>query len=114
MQLAAGLPHRETSDSVIWQKHIQHHHNEYQGSPRMFAEPPPLHSVDPTHNTNIFVKFVDDTTVVGLISSGEETNYRNKVNLLAPLCRDNNLSLNVEEMVVDFWRTHTQPTSDVR
>ncbi len=57
------------------------------------------------------IKFADDTTVVGLISNRDETNYRSQVSRLAGWCSDNNLSLNVKktkEIVVDFRRVHTQ------
>ncbi len=63
------------------------------------------------YNSNLFVKFADDTTVVGLISNRDETNYKSEVSRLAGWCSDNNLSLNVEktkEIVVDFRRVHTQ------
>ncbi|XP_037548521.1 uncharacterized protein LOC119425069, partial [Nematolebias whitei] len=56
-------------------------------------------------------KFADDTTVVGLISNNDETDYRNKVSRLALWCRHNNLSLNVDktkEIVVDFRKMHAQ------
>ncbi len=69
------------------------------------------HDCTPSHNSNLFIKFADDTTVVGLISNRDETNYRSEVSRLAGWCRDNNLSLNVEKMkeiVVDFRRVHTQ------
>ncbi|KAM7374814.1 hypothetical protein PAMP_007451 [Pampus punctatissimus] len=69
------------------------------------------HDCSPTHNTNLFVKFADDTTVVGLINKNDESNYRDEVSQLAKWCRDNNLSLNVEktkEIVVDFRRAPTQ------
>ncbi len=69
------------------------------------------HDCTPSHNSNLFMKFADDTTVVGLISNRDETNYRSEVSRLAGWCRDNNLSLNVEKMkeiVVDFRRVHTQ------
>ncbi len=79
----------------------------------MFAQPPALHSADctPKHSTNLFIKFADDTTVVGLINNNDEANYRDEVTQLATWCSDNNLSLNVEktkEIVVDFWRAHAQ------
>ncbi len=54
--------------------------------------------------------FADDTTVVGLISNRDKTNYRSEVSRLAGWCSDNNLSLNVEktkEIVVDFRRVHS-------
>ncbi len=69
------------------------------------------HDCTPSHNSNIFIKFADDTTVVGLISNQDETNYRSEVSHLAGWCRVNNLSLNVEktkEIVVDFRKVHTQ------
>ncbi len=69
------------------------------------------HDCTPSHNSNIFIKFADDTTVVGLISNRDETNYRSEVSHLAGWCRVNNLSLNVEktkEIVVDFRKVHTQ------
>ena len=69
------------------------------------------HDCKPTFSANHIVKFADNTTVVGLISNNDETNYR-KVNQLALWCQNNNLFLNVEktkEIVVDFRRTHYQP-----
>ncbi|KAL0159464.1 hypothetical protein M9458_043189, partial [Cirrhinus mrigala] len=69
------------------------------------------HDCTPSHSSNLFIKFADDTTVVGLISKSDETDYRSEVSRLAVWCRDNNLSLNVEktkEIVVDFRRAHTQ------
>ena len=63
------------------------------------------------HNSNLFVKFADDTTVVGLINNNDESNYRDEVSQLATWCRVNNLSVNVEktkDIVVDFWRAATQ------
>ncbi len=69
------------------------------------------HDCTPSHNSNLFIKFADDTTVVGLISNRDETNYRSEVSHLAGWCRVNNLSLNVEktkEIVVDFRKVHTQ------
>ncbi len=69
------------------------------------------HDCTPSHNSNIFIKFADDTTVVGLISNRDETNYRSEVSHLAGWCRVNTLSLNMEktkEIVVDFRKVHTQ------
>ncbi|KAI3376743.1 hypothetical protein L3Q82_000086 [Scortum barcoo] len=57
------------------------------------------------------VKFADDTTLVGLITKGDETHYRKEVQLLTRWCKDNNLLLNVsktKEIVVSFQRGHTQ------
>merc|ERR1712082_280173 len=69
------------------------------------------HDCTPKHSTNVFVKFADDTTVVGLIHNNDESSYRDEVSQLTTWCGDNNLILNVEktkEVVVDFRRTHTQ------
>lgn len=30
---------------------------------------------DPIHSSNLFIKFADETTVEGLFSTGDETNY---------------------------------------
>ncbi|KAI2645994.1 hypothetical protein H4Q32_025360 [Labeo rohita] len=78
-------------------------------SPLLFTLP--THDCTPSHSSNLFIKFADDTTVVGLISKRDETDYRSEVSRLAVWCRDNNLSLNVEktkEIIVDFRRAHTQ------
>ena len=64
-----------------------------------------------THSSNHFIKFADDTTVVGLVRNNNETHYRREVSQLATWCIDNNLFLNVEktkEIVDDFRRTCTQ------
>ncbi len=69
------------------------------------------HDCTPSHNSNLFIKFADDMSVVGLISNRDKTNNRSEVSRLAGWCSDNNLSLNVEktkEIVVDFRRVHTQ------
>ena len=69
------------------------------------------HDCTTTYSNNHIVKFADDTTLVGLITKGDETQYRMEVDLLTTWCRDNNLLLNVsktKEIVVDFQRGHTQ------
>ncbi len=48
----------------------------------------------PAHHSNTIVKYADDTTVVGLISGGDESAYRDEVEQLEQLCGDNNLLLN--------------------
>ena len=61
----------------------------------------------------LVVKFSDDTTVVGLVSEGDEGRYRREVERLTDWCSDNNLVLNVaktKEMVIDF-RKRRCPTS---
>uniref|UniRef100_A0A672HXF0 Reverse transcriptase domain-containing protein n=1 Tax=Salarias fasciatus TaxID=181472 RepID=A0A672HXF0_SALFA len=69
------------------------------------------HDCTPSSSSNLFIKFADDTTVVGLINNDDETTYRSEVSRLATWCQDNNLHLNVEktkEIVVDFRREHSQ------
>ncbi|KAI4874696.1 hypothetical protein NFI96_021606, partial [Prochilodus magdalenae] len=54
-------------------------------------------------NTSI-IKFADDTTVIGLITGGDETAYRREVAELVGWCDYNNLSLNTDktkEIIVD-------------
>ena len=53
-------------------------------SPFLYA----LYTYDcvPLHHSNIIVKFADDTTVVGLISGGDETAYSEEVQRLAAWC----------------------------
>uniref|UniRef100_A0A8C7YJU6 Reverse transcriptase domain-containing protein n=1 Tax=Oryzias sinensis TaxID=183150 RepID=A0A8C7YJU6_9TELE len=70
------------------------------------------HDCSPQHNSNLIVTFADDTTVVGLISKGDEAAYREEVLKLATWCSDNNLALNTKktkEIVVDFRRHSTDP-----
>ncbi|KAK3570013.1 hypothetical protein QTP86_009167 [Hemibagrus guttatus] len=70
------------------------------------------------HSSNHIVKFVDDTTVVGLISKNDESAYREEVQHLTAWCKANSLSLNVDktkEMVGDFRRAqsdHSPPFID--
>ena len=57
------------------------------------------------HDSNTFIKFADDTTLVGLITDNDETAYREEVRDLARWCQNNNLFLNVtkiKEMIVDY------------
>ncbi|KAI4900347.1 hypothetical protein NFI96_028637, partial [Prochilodus magdalenae] len=54
--------------------------------------------------SNTSIKFADDTTVIGLITGGDETAYRREVAELVDWCDYNNLSLNTDktkEMIVD-------------
>lgn len=66
----------------------------------------------PTHNNNLIVKFADDTTVVGLISKGDEAAYREEVLKLTAWCSENNLALNTgktKEIIVHFRNHNTDP-----
>jgi len=56
-----------------------------------------------THGSNAILKFVDDTTILGLITNNDETSYREEVRDLATWCQGNKLSLIVcltKEMIV--------------
>ncbi|KAJ8364924.1 hypothetical protein SKAU_G00137550 [Synaphobranchus kaupii] len=85
------------------------------GSPQGCVLSPLLYSLythhfSAAHPSNSIIKFADDTTVVGCISRGDETAYRDEVEQLSVLCKANNLQLNklkTQEMVVDFRRKKT-------
>ena len=64
----------------------------------------------PTPSGNYIIKFADDTTVVGLISEGDESAYRAEVEELSGWCTVNNLALNTsktKELVIDYRRKST-------
>ena len=53
-------------------------------------------------------KYSDESAVVGFISHGQETEYRELVDRFVPWCGNNDLILNVKkmkEMIVDFERS---------
>ncbi|XP_044155393.1 monocarboxylate transporter 4-like [Bufo gargarizans] len=57
------------------------------------------------YGSNSIIKFADDSTVIGLISDNDESDYREQVKHLAVWCADNNLLLNTsktKELIVDF------------
>jgi hypothetical protein len=69
------------------------------------------HDCTARHDSNTIIKFVDDTTVVGLITDNGEIAYREEVRDLAMWCKDSNLSLNViktKEMIVDYRKRRTE------
>jgi hypothetical protein len=64
------------------------------------------------HDSSTILKFVDDTTVLGLITDNDETAYGEEVRDLAVWCQDNNLSLKVtktKEMIVDYRKRRAEP-----
>ncbi len=85
------------------------------GSPQSCVLSPLLytlytHNCNPAHASNTIIKFADDTTVVGLISGGEESAYRDEVEQLSVWCSKNNLILNTtktKELIIDFKRKKT-------
>ncbi len=65
------------------------------------------HDCIPLHNNNTIIKFADDTTVVGLITRGDESAYREEIKKLIEWCTENNLALNIKktkEVIIDFRR----------
>ena len=81
-------------------------------SPLLFT----LYTYDcsPTHLSNTIIKFADDTTVVGLISGGDESDYRDEVNRLTAWCSANNLPLNTtktKEIILDFRKGRADPAT---
>ena len=70
------------------------------------------HDCVATSSSNTIIKFADDTTILGLITDGDETAYREEVRALAVWCQDNNLSLNVsktKELIVDHRKLQEGP-----
>ena len=57
------------------------------------------------HSSVPLLKFADDTTLVGLVSDSDESEYRHEVSSLVSWCDTHNLQLNASqtrEMIVDF------------
>ena len=57
------------------------------------------------HSSVPLLKFADDTTLIGLVSDSDESEYRHEVSSLVSWCDTNNLQLNASktrEMIVDF------------
>ena len=72
------------------------------------------HDCTARHDYNTIIKFANDTTVVGLITNNNEIAYREEVRVLAVLCQDNNLSLNLiktKKMIVDYRKKRTKHTA---
>ena len=65
------------------------------------------HDCTPAHSCNAIIHFADDTTVVELISGGDESAYQDEVEQLTRWC-----SNKTKELVIDFRRkakADTQP-----
>uniref|UniRef100_A0A8C5N999 Reverse transcriptase domain-containing protein n=1 Tax=Gouania willdenowi TaxID=441366 RepID=A0A8C5N999_GOUWI len=58
-----------------------------------------------SHQSVKLLKFADDTTIIGLIADGDESDYRWETDRLVSWCSQNNLELNAlktVEMIADF------------
>lgn len=65
------------------------------------------HDCMATTDSNIIVKFADNTAVVGLISTSDETAKCSEITYLTDCCRENNLELNAsktKEIKADFFK----------
>ncbi|KAJ3594983.1 hypothetical protein NHX12_004288 [Muraenolepis orangiensis] len=75
-------------------------------SPRLYT-----HDCTATHSNNCIIKFADDTTVIGLISEGDETEYRDEVVQLTPWCEGKQPRTECQQDQ-DFW-SHRGPHSTI-
>ena len=91
-------------------KHLSESRTISTGSPQGCVLSPLLFSLysnscTSSHQSVKLLKFADDTTIIGLISGGDESAYRWEIDHMAAWCTQNNLVLNAVktvEMVVDF------------
>ncbi|KAK3546959.1 hypothetical protein QTP86_005536 [Hemibagrus guttatus] len=75
-----------------------------------------IHGCVPRHNSNIFIKYADDTTVVGLISNNDKLAYREEIQSLSAWCSMNNLTLDAtktKELIVDFQKSSSNRHSPI-
>jgi len=87
------------------------------GSPQGCVHSPLLFSPDTngctsSHQSVKLLKFTDVTTLIGLISGGDESAYRWEIDLLVTWCGQNNLELNAlktVETVADFRKNPAPP-----
>ena len=91
-------------------KHLSESRTISTGSPQGCVLSPLLFSLysnscTSSHQSVKLLKFADDTTIIGLISGGDESAYRWEIDHMAAWCTQNNLELNAVktvEMIADF------------
>ena len=62
------------------------------------------------HSSVKLVKFADDTTLKGMVTNSDESEYRHEVNRLVSWWDNNNLQLNaykIREMIIGFRKKKT-------
>src|SRR4029434_10274802 len=99
-------------------KHVSDSRTISTGSPQDCVLSPLLFSLytnscTSSHQSVKLLKFADDTTLIGLISGGDESAYRWEIDHLVTWCGQNNLELNAlktVEMDVDFRKNPAPPT----
>ena len=90
------------------------------GTPQGCVLSPLLYSLSTndcvSHHSSVpLLKCADDTTLIGLVSDSDESEYRHEVSSLVSWCDTNNLQLNASktrEMIVDF-RNRTNPLAPI-
>ena len=114
----AGGSQTDRRQHVRLGKHVSDSRTISTGSPQGCVLSPLLFSLytnscTSSHQAVKLLKFADDTTLIGLISGGDETAYRWEIDHLMTWRGQNNLELNAlksVEMVVDFRRNPAPPT----
>lgn len=69
------------------------------------------HDLIASYDNNVIIKYADDTTIIGLISSNDESQYREEVENVVQWSKKNNLLLNTSktcELVIDFCHNRNQ------
>ena len=67
-----------------------------------------------SHKDSTILKIVDDITMIGCITGGDEVAYRREVASLVSWCEDNNFAFNTEktkEMIVDMTKKKSKEIS---
>lgn len=99
--------HRSTTDSPAWTPRFLHQDTEHRIPTGMSVKPTPysLYAADcrPAHTSNTINKFVDDSTVVRLITEAE---HKDEVFKLSPWCQANNLIPNTFRRLQEVRRWH--------